>query len=126
MVIDIVSVKNVRGCDLVPMCDIECRRRSRAHLEDKLENTEETAQFECKNIANREDDSCRGNTVFQAKHRKLMSDMVVITLANFQYLTLDQSYNLSWRRSLAVLGSEHSVDGVRNRVSAYSLTNTDK
>ena len=42
-----------------------------------------------------------------------MTNTVVITLANCQYLTLDQSYELSWHNngySLAVLGSHHSVD----------------
>ena len=42
-----------------------------------------------------------------------MTDTDVITLTNCQYLTLDQSYELSWHnngRSLAVLGSHQSVD----------------
>ena len=114
MFIDIFSVKSVCGCDLVTLFDIEYRRRSRAHPQDKdLEHRRNYKIWMQKYCKSRRWQLQRESS-FYAKHRKLMTGTVVITLASWQHLTLDQSYELLWHNngcSLAVLGSHHSVDG---------------
>ena len=86
-----------------------------------ISNIVETAQFGCSYIANRGDFNCTANTMFYAIYRKLTTDMIDITRADWSHATSKGSSYFRSKlqiitvhnngRSLAVVGADHSVDG---------------
>lgn len=87
MIVDLCEILSAPGCDLILCVTSNAIVVHEFIVSINIYNTLETAQFGFSTIASRENNNYRANTVFYDTHYKLITDIVVVTLPDYQHAT---------------------------------------